>query len=402
LNVPILKDRPFFHELTLSGAGRVSKYTKAIGTVWTYNAGGEWAPIRDLRFRVNYGKAVRAPNVSETGFPVVPNFAPGFQDPCSSTQIGANPNRLPNCTADLGALLAGLPNVTRSLPILSGSNPNLKPEVSQSFTVGGVLQPRFIPGLSVSLDYYNIRVNNVIVSLSAQAIVNGCYDQPSLNNPLCGLFTRFRGPGTGPLGEQPGEVLGNSLISAGQNFARRVRRGIDTQIGYRARLGPGVLLDTNLIYVHGIQTSNFQNPSLPQFEDRILSELGDPKDEFRLDTDLKIGHVTFGYQLHYISPMFVSAFEDLNALPSACTAAGCPPNNLDFADVRTFPAITYHNIRLQWDTGPAFRAKNIQLYAGVNNIFNQKPPLGLSGLTGTSAIYDIRGRNYYAGVKANF
>ncbi|HEV2593809.1 MAG TPA: TonB-dependent receptor [Sphingomicrobium sp.] len=402
LNVPILKDRPFFHDLTLSGAGRVSRYQSSIGTVWTFNGGGEWAPIRDLRFRANYGKAVRAPNVSETGFPVVPNFAPGFTDPCSSTQIGSNPNRLPNCTADLGALLGGIPNVTQSLPILSGSNPNLKPEVSWSLTLGAVAQPRFIPGLSLSVDYFDIRVDNVIVSLSAQAIVNGCYDQPSLNNPLCGLFSRWRGPGAGPNGEVPGQVLGNSLISAGQNFARRVRRGIDTQVGYRARLGGNVVLDTNLIYTHGIKTSNFQNPSLPNFEDRILSELGDPKDEFSLNTDLKVGHVTFGYRLHFIGPMFVSAFEDLNPLPSACSPAGCPPNNADFADVRQYPAITYNDLRVQWDTGPAFRAKNIQLYVGVNNIFNQNPPLGLSGLTATSAIYDIRGRNYYAGLKANF
>ena len=404
LNVPILKDIPFFHELTATGAARVSDYKGSVGTVWTYNFGGEWAPVRDIRFRGNYGKAVRAPNVSETGFPVVANFAPGFNDPCSSNNIGSNPNRLPNCTADLGGLLAGLPNVTQSLPILSGSNPNLKPEVSHSLTLGGVLQPRFIPGFSLSVDYYNIKVDNVIVSLSAQAIVNGCYDQPSLNNPLCGLFTRFRGPGTGPLGELPGQILGNSLISAGQNFAKRVRRGIDTQIGYRARLAPRVVLDTNLLWVHTLQSSNFENPSLPNFENRILSEIGDPKDEARLDADLKVGNVTFGYRVHYIGRMInsLAAYEDFEPLPSACTAAGCPPNNADFADIEWSPAVTYQDLRFQWDTGPVFMAKNVQFYVGVNNIFNKVPPLGVTGLGSGTAIYDIRGRNYYGGIKARF
>jgi outer membrane receptor protein involved in Fe transport len=405
LNVPILKDMPFFHELTATGAARVSKYQGAIGTVWTFNAGGEWAPIRDIRFRGNYGKAVRAPNVSETGFPVVPNFAPGFQDPCSSTQIGNNPNRQGNCTADLGGLLGGLPNVTYSLPILSGSNPNLKPEVSYSLTLGGVLQPRFVPGLSVSVDYYDIKVKNVIVSLSAQSIVNNCYDQPSLSNPFCGLFTRFRGPGTGPLGELPGQILGNSLISAGVNFAKRVRRGIDTNVSYRARLSSKVLFDTNLIYVHTLKESNYENPSLPNFENRILSELGDPKDEARLDTDLKVGNVTFGYRLHYIGPMVINgaAYEDFFPLPGACTAAGCPPNNADFADIKLNPAITYHDIRAQWDTGPVFnRLKNLQIYVGIDNVFDKHPPLGNTALGSGSAIYDVYGRYYYGGIKARF
>jgi len=405
LNVPILKDIPLFHELTATGAARVSRYGHAICTVWTYNFGGEWAPVRDLRFRGNYGKAVRAPNVSETGFPVVPNFAPGFQDPCSPTQIGNNPNRQGNCLADLGAsLLAGIVPKTYSLPILSGSNPNLQPEVSNSLTIGGVLQPRFIPGFSLSVDYYNIKVKNVIVSLSAQSIVTNCYDAPSLSNPFCALFTRFRGPGTGPLGESPGDVLGNTLISAGVNFAKRIRRGIDTQVGYRARLAPKVVLDTNLLWVHALQSSNFENPALPGFENRILSELGDPKDEARLDADLKVGNVTFGYRVHYIGRMIINgaAFEDFNPLPTACTAAGCPPNNADFADTEWNPAITYHDLRFQWDTGPVFMAKNVQFYVGVNNIFNKIPPLGNTGLGSGSAIYDIRGRNYYGGIKARF
>jgi outer membrane receptor protein involved in Fe transport len=405
LNVPILKDIPFVHELTATGAGRFSWYGGSIGRVFTWNAGGEWSPIRDIRFRGNYGKAVRAPNVSETGFPVVPNFAPGFQDPCQPNQIGANPNRQANCLADLGpTLLAGLSSIQRSLPILSGSNPFLKPEVSHSLTIGGVLQPRWVPGFSLSVDYYNIKVDNVIVSLSAQNIVNGCYDQPSLNNPLCGLFTRWRGPGTSADGDEPGWVAKNSLISAGQNFAKRKRRGIDTQVGYRTRLPHDMILDTNLIYTHVLQSSNFQNPSLPDFEDRLLSELGDPEDEFRFDGDLKVGAVTFGYQLHWIGKMIINgaAFETFKELDSACTVNGCPPNDADFADKIWNPAVAYHNIRFQWDMGQHWRARNIQLYAGVNNLFNKIPPLGNTGLGSGSAIYDIRGRNYYAGLKTRF
>ena len=134
LQIPILKDVPFFDELTLSGAARVAKYNKVagdVGTVWTYNAGLDWAPVRDIRFRGNYGRAVRAPNLSETVFPPVPNFAPGFTDPCASNVIANNPNRAANCIAALApAQLASIRTAAISLPVISGSNPNLGEETS--------------------------------------------------------------------------------------------------------------------------------------------------------------------------------------------------------------------------------------------------------------------------------
>lgn len=403
VRIPLLKDMPFAYELSLNGAGRVSDYKGSVGTVWTYNVGGEYAPFADLRFRAGYGKAVRAPNVSETGFPAVPNFAPGFADPCASANIANNPNRTANCTADLGALLTSIPNVGYSLPVISGSNPNLSPETSKSLTIGGVVQPSFLPGFSLSVDYYDITVNGVIVSLSAQAIANGCYDQPSLDNPLCAVFTRWRGPGNSPGGFAPGQILENSLVSAPVNFAKRVRRGIDVNMSYRKQFDNDVTLDTSVIYVHGLQSSNFENPSLPAFENRILGELGDPVDELRLDADLKVGDFTFGYRFRYIGPMYVNTYEDFNTLPSACNGAVCPPNNLDYADIRKFPRVYYHDVRFAWDLkNLGGTASGFQFYAGIDNLLDKKPPLGSTATGAGSAIYDVRGRSVYAGFRARF
>ena len=416
LNVPIFKDRKFFYDLTLNAAGRVSDYKGAVGTVWTWNYGGEWAPVNGLRFRGNYGKSVRVPNLSETGFPQVFNFAPGFLDPCQVGQISANPNRLPNCQADIPSLpVGGLAAITRSLPIYGGSNPDLDPEVSHSLTLGTVFTPKFLPGASLSLDYYNIKVKNVIVSLSAQAIVNGCYDRPvGTTNVLCTFFKRWAGPGTNAASsanDEIGWVAGdpvNALVSGPLNFANRERRGIDINASYRTRFFRNWILDTNLIYVHTIKASDFQNPADPTFEDRLLEEVGTPKDEFRLDTDVRIGKLTVGHRLHYIGPMYVSRFEDFNQLETACSIAGCPPNDLDWADTRQFPAVWYNDIRLQWDTGPMGMVKNVQIYGGIDNIFDRHPPLGTTatgagpGGVGATSIYDIRGRNYYAGIKARF
>jgi outer membrane receptor protein involved in Fe transport len=416
IQIPILKDVPFFHELTISGAARVADYNGATGTVWAYNAGADWAPVRDLRFRGNYSRAVRAPNLSELFFPPVANFAPGFVDPCSPNALAGNTNRPANCLAAVGgnaAILAGIPNVTQSLPVITGSNPNLTEETAKSWTFGVVAQPRFLPGFSLSVDYYDIKVENVIVTLGAQAIVNNCVDQSSVNNVFCGLFQRYLGPTPGPLGEIQGQVAGNTLLQAGVNFAARKRRGVDVNVAYRTNLMDNLRLNTNLIWTHSLQISNFENPALPNFENRILSELGDPEDEFRWDLDLTHKQFTFGYRMHYIGPMFTSTFENFNELATACaqatpcTAAQLPPLNADVVEPREFPAVFYHDVRFEINLNQKF-----QFYMGVDNVLNTHPPLGLSGTgttgtggdrgTGNAAIYDAFGRKVYAGFRARF
>ncbi|HVF83810.1 MAG TPA: TonB-dependent receptor [Sphingomicrobium sp.] len=415
LQIPIVKEIPLFHELTLSGAARVSKYNKVagdVGTVWTYNVGADWAPVRDIRFRGNYSKAVRAPNLSELYFPPVPNFAPGFVDPCSSNVIANNPNRSSNCQADLGPLLASIRNSAISLPVISGSNPLLGEETSRSITLGAVVQPRWVPGLSLSVDYYKIKVEDVIVSLTAQAIANNCYDQPSLSNVFCSLFDRNRGTGPDGFGQNPGEILGNTLIQAGVNFAARRREGVDVNVAYRGDLGNLAKINTNFIYTHNIKNSNYENPALPKFENRILSELGDPRDEFRWDTDLTRGAFTFGYRMRYIGPMLTSLYENFYELDTACSTTTCPPNNLDAAEPRKYDAVFYHDIRFEVDLkDTAGFGKQFSFYAGVDNLLDTHPPLGLSGTgttgitdrgTGNAAIYDAFGRKAYAGFRARF
>ena len=394
IQLPVLKDLPFFEELTLSGAARVAKYQGGTGTVWSYNAGVDWAPVRDIRFRGNYSRAVRAPNVSETAFPLVPNFAPGFQDPCQVNNIGSG-IRATNCQTQLGAFLP-LPNVAPSLGIVSGSNPNLTAETSDSYTLGVVIQPRWVRGLSLSVDYYDIKVNDIITSLSAQAIVNSCYDSASLNNVFCQQFQRNLTNGPGPSGEAPGRIIENSLISAPLNFAARTRRGVDVNFAYRHDFGP-VDFNTNLIYTHVLENSNFQDPTNPNFETRILQQLGDPKDEFRWDFDFGFKEVTFGYRARYIGPMLITTYTNLFPIN------GLPPANIDAFPVQRFPSVTYHDIRIDVDLAKDENGNALKFYFGVDNILDHGVPDGATTATGAgSAIYSFRGRNFYAGFRARF
>jgi len=395
LQFPILANLPFAEELTLSAAGRRADYGGSVGVVYAHNVGLDYAPVSDVRLRGNYSRSVRAPNVSETGFPLVPNFSNGFNDPCNPASIGTGV-RAANCLAAIGATnLAGFTNITQSLPIVSGSNPNLIAETSDSITYGVVFQPRFIPKLNLSLDYYDITVNDVISNVGVQTLVNLCYDSPTLNNVFCGQFKRFSGPGTGPLGEQPGRILGNSLINAPVNFAERVRRGVDLNASYRRDFGP-VRLDTSFIYTRNLEISNFQDPTNPSFETRLLKQLGDPTDEFRWDVDLEYKKASLGYRMRYIGEMDIGAFATTDSIN------GLPPTNIDQFPVRGFPAIYYHDIRFGYDLdlkdGP-----QLQFTAGVDNVFNEGVPEGAGTATGAgSAIYNFAGRTYYASVRARF
>ena len=93
--------------------------------------------------------------------------------------------------------------------------------------------------------------------------------------------------------------------------------------------------------------------------------------------------------------MYIGAYEDFNSLQ------GRDALNADYADIQKYPAITYHGFRIQWDIKQ--NGKNrFQFYAGVDNAFDQHPPLGTTATGSGSAIYDVRGRNFYSGFRAKF
>lgn len=389
ISVPILKDVPLFQELTLTGSGRVSDYNNAVGTVWTYAGGVDWSPVRDLRFRAAYSRAIRSPALRDLFAAQGQNFAPAPNDPCSARNIATGTStRAANCTA------AGRPAnydfvYTSSLEIISGGNPGLKEEKSTSITLGGVYSPSFIPGLSLTVDYYDIEVKDVIQSVSAQNILNSCYDAADLNNVFCGLIKRA-GVGGGPRGEQPFRVLEGSLLVSAINYAKRTARGIDTQLSYRQSFDWGSA-GFRALWVRSLERNNFEIPTDPGRINRVLGELGDPENEINLNANVTFGNVTFGYQMRWIDGMYLNTFEDFNELQ------GRAPENADWAGFQKYPAVSYHDLRVAFDA-----TKQVNVYFGVDNVGDKKAPLGLTGVGDGSGIYDVRGRYLYLGFVGKF
>lgn len=386
--VPLLSGMTAAEELTLNAAGRFAEYKGETGGVFAYNYGLDWAPLDSLRFRVGMARAVRAPNLVDLYSDQSQNFA-FVDDPCSSQNIGrGSPNRAANCAA------AGVPpsffyQYIATLELVSGGNPDLREETSDSFTAGLVFRPTFLPGLSLSIDYFDIDIEDVITAPLAQDILDACYDSANASNQFCGLFERADAGG-GPRGEIPNQILEGSLQQIQLNYAQSTSRGIDLEAAYTSALGFGQL-STRLVYTRTLQRDDFLDPVNPDDADQLLLELGDPRDAFNLNADLKVGPLLFGYELRYIGKMVLNEYEDLFSVN------GNPPQDPDYADRGYYPSVVYHDVRVGYDFNDA-----MNLYLGVDNVADKVPPLGLTGTGEGSGIYESRGRFVYGGLKYRF
>jgi outer membrane receptor protein involved in Fe transport len=392
INIPLLKDLWFAKSLSIGGAGRVSDYKGSAGTVYTYNLNAEYAPTEDIRFRANYGRGVRAPNLSESFSPAGQNFAPGFLDPCSADNLARGTQfRAANCAA------AGIPTTynyqyAQSLEIVSGGNPNLSVEKSDSYTYGVVLTPRWVPGLTLTVDYYNIKVNDVITSVAAQNVANNCYDTPSIeNNPFCAQFQRVAAGATGPNGEQAYRIIEGSLLESSVNFAALRRRGIDADLSYVRNLG-STRVTGRVIYSHTLEAANFTNPLQPGFGDTFNGEVGYPKDQVQVNLGADFGAFTFDTRFRYLSKQSVTAIENF------ITYQGRPPQNLDATSPAYYPDVLYIGGKIGFDVDD----KGSSFYIGVDNLTDRLPPLGGTGTGFGTGIFDNVGRRLYAGFTGRF
>lgn len=203
----------FITSFEIDGAVRLVD-NSAAGSDYTWTLGGRMnlnlPGIGDaITFRGGYTEAIRSPSITELFAPQVQtfNFA---QDPCENRFIGNGPDpstRRANCEAQFASLAGSLgtnPDGTpidfdtyvsvitnASQPGFTGGNPNLQNELSTSYTLGFVFEPDFLPGFTLSSDYTNIEVTNVIQSLTATQVANACYDSTNFpGEASCGQFTR--------------------------------------------------------------------------------------------------------------------------------------------------------------------------------------------------------------------
>lgn len=409
VRLPILKDVPFFKELTVEAAGRVSNYSAGnTGTVYSYNVGGIWRPVDDVRIRANYGRAIRAPTQSDLFAAQSQTFLNGLADPCGVQNINNNPNRVANCraanvptTQTFGGVTLPFRNEPSSgISGLSGGNPGLFAEKSDSWTVGMVYTPSYLPGFVASVDFYRISLTDAINTVGSQTVINQCYDDPGgINNPFCAAVFRnpdgtFRGQSNIRHNGQefPLTTTGQSFITGPFNYARQLTKGIDFDAAYTHSFGEDWRLNVRALASLLLKRHSYTSITQPNFLTREHGTLGNP--ELNGQLNVTVGYKGFDllYSFRYLSKQTVGSWASQNEEQTR------PPTNLDAFPIVRYPAITYSDVRF---TAKVY--KGISAYMGVDNIFDQLPPLDLIlGDGAGSAIYTNTGRFFYGGVQVKF
>lgn len=266
--VPLVSDVTGIEELTLRGQYRYSDYSGSNANTTssyetdTYGLSLAWAPIDDLRFRAQFQRAARAPNVIElyTGQNTnLPNLSPagtnanGVQlfDPCASDAPLATLEECQRTGVTAGQYGNILDVISGQTQSLTGGNPNLQPEEADTISYGFVWTPSFVEGLSVSVDYFDILVDDAIAAgIPAQTTLDNCL---ATGNPVfCDLINRASS------GTLAAGTFGVGFQQTNINIAELETTGVDLQVLYDFDIGRhSVRLDYAATYLDKLDTIPF-------------------------------------------------------------------------------------------------------------------------------------------------
>jgi len=370
LDAPLLKGVTMAELVELTGAVRWFDYSTS-GSDTTFQAGLNWMPIRDLRLRANWAQGFRAPSIGEL-FGSQSRFDTTLDDPCSinsarDRRFGNDTTVAANCAAQ------GAPNGSDTRPkdqlsVLTGGNENLKPETSKSWVIGGVFSPGFFPGFSFEVNWYDIRVDGAIQSVTPETTVLTCVYQA---DPLA--CSNVHRAGSGNITQIEGTL---------QNIAGIKTQGWDLNFAYHTpKLSFGRLgftWNNTLLHKFDVITPTIDGT---QVDHRRGQEIGSPVGGYPKWRSLGIidwDYAEFGASL---TGRYMSAITE--------------------SDGHKLDSIFYTDVQLRWN--PSFGAigvHNIGLAAGVNNLFNAHTPgcntCDLNNMDPT--LYNTPGRYYYVRV----
>lgn len=378
IEVPLIHDTPFIEALTLEAAYRIADYS-TIGSKGAYKVGLVYQPYSDLRLRAVYATATRAPNIVELFSPPQTIF-PVIADPCAGGGVttGLDPavaaTRTKNCLATPGITTNFFPTQLDLTTVIgsTGGNPDLEPETAKTLTLGAVFTPGFLPGATLTVDYYRIRIKDAIQTLAPSVAAAQCVNQLTYpDNIFCNAI--LRDPVTGNI---------RRIDQLQSNIAGRSVSGIDVEANYAFRIGAAARLSFNLLYSHLLEDKQSAFPGATPIN--FAGSVGYAKDRFVLRTSLELGRFHASHVLRLIGP--------------ANRAIGVT------FDGNRVPAFVYNDLQLAYDV-----TDEAQAYVGAVNLFDKKPPLiptpypgSVSGSETVPSVYDVIGLSLYAGVKFKF
>ncbi|MDB5455268.1 MAG: TonB-dependent receptor [Caulobacter sp.] len=403
VRVPLLMDSPLGKRASANGAFRYSDYDlKGVGGVWTYSVGGEYAPVSDVTFRGQFQHAIRAPNVGEL-FGGNTTSGPSAVDPCSSRQPTAQQTAAVRavCVATgvpTGQVFQPAVQPNTFISQVSGGNPNIGPEKSDTTTFGIVLLPRFVPGLALSVDYFKINLDGAIAPLGGGIAntLNLCYNLvQDANSVFCKAITRD--PLSGQIAA-PGYVTTTNDNTGGLKTS-----GLDFEGNYHFDLAWGPFggsrfdLGTNLTYTDEFTATPVQ--ALPASKNYCVGAFGPtcgqpiPRWKGVSRATWRSGPATLSLRHRFIGEVTVDSY----LLPKRLGATFPDKSTLTTPDIK---AQHYFDLTGSYDVN-----KDMTLTAGVRNLFDKNPPIVGSSAPANNtwaATYDVEGRVLFGGVTARF
>lgn len=415
LIVPVVADRPFFHALQLEGGARYSEYSTA-GEAFTWRVGGFYEPFESIRFRGNYNRATRAPNIGELFSPTVTGLDNLASDPCAGSAPVGNPNLRAVCLAQ-GAPAGQIGLIANpaaaQVNVTSGGNADLGVEEATTFTVGVVFQPTFFPGFSLSLDYYDIEITGAISSPTVGDVLGGCFNNlnaGSATDPACTGIRR--NPATGGLDGSAADTPGIPLVLS--NLGEIATSGVDLSANYRRDLGfAGLTLSFNGNWT---ETSTFKASPSAIDRDCVGFYSGNcasiqPEFSFNQRTTLTFGGVDVSLLWRYIDEVVYEPLQFQDDL-AAAVDGGCedplgadPDGCIVNPEFRRIPAEHYFDLTTRFEV-----SDNFTFTFTIQNLFDNQPTSVGSEVGSTSfnsgnvypSTYDALGRRYAVGARIRF
>lgn len=359
--LPLARNAPFARSAEINGAVRYTDYSTS-GTVTTWKIGAEWAPIEALRLRGTRSRDIRAPNLFEL-----------YATPISSFQTVDDP-------ANGGA--RGL------IPTLLQGNSQLRPEVANTWTVGGVLTGQFggAGTLRVSVDYFDIKLDGAISTLGAQIIVNRCAQGVAA---LCSLITRGSN-------NQLVQILNQNL-----NLNTLITRGFDIEADYRVTLGGTKVglraLATIVNDLTTVDSSGLAIDRAGQNGAGVSQPSGVPRYSLNTFLTAETGPFFGQVQLRYIPE---GRYQVTNIGPDEEGYSPLLPNSISNNRV---PPVAYVNLNATYRIFDR-DGQRVEIFGVVNNLLDKDPPnqIPASGGSTNPVLYDVLGRSYKVGLRFQF
>jgi iron complex outermembrane receptor protein len=348
---------------------RLSEYSTS-GSTTTFKGGINWKPFADLRLRGTYAQGFRAPSIGEL-FGTQSRFDENLDDPCSSHANNQAPQRFSN-NAEIKAacIAAGVPangsyqQANQQISVSTGGNEDLDAERSESWVVGGVYSPSWLPRFSIEANWYKIKVEGAIQAIPRPTTVLNCL--LTKDPATCALVERVNGELT--------EVQGFL-----QNIAAIKTKGIDVNLAYRGvETGIGRFGFTwNNTFLRNYDVI-VPGPTGPQLLSREGSQVGSPAQAFPKHKSVGI--------------------VDLDWSNFGVTAIGRYVSKLEETGGNVLDSVFYTDLQLRW-FGPSFDDR-FNFALGVNNLFNKATPgcVTCESNNFSQSVHDIPGRYFYARV----